>query len=75
MSELPTELLRPHPERLDPADPGYDEILAAHQAAVAQGQLRYRDPHTGLWVMTAVKHWRRGFCCEVGCRHCPYLPR
>jgi len=75
VSELPAELLRPHPDRLDPADPGYGEILAAHEEAMGAGQLRYCDPRTGLFVMTALKHWRRGFCCEFGCRHCPYLPR
>jgi len=28
---------------------------------------------TGYYVMTADTHARRGFCCENGCRHCPYL--
>jgi hypothetical protein len=23
-------------------------------------------------VFTAVYHLRRGFCCNSGCRHCPY---
>ncbi|HEX3798564.1 MAG TPA: cysteine-rich CWC family protein [Verrucomicrobiae bacterium] len=26
----------------------------------------------GLMVFTAAYHLRRGFCCESGCRHCPY---
>ena len=26
----------------------------------------------GLMVLTARFHLRRGYCCEQGCRHCPY---
>ena len=26
----------------------------------------------GRWMFTAVYHWKRGHCCENGCRHCPY---
>ena len=26
----------------------------------------------GLMVLTARYHLRRGYCCELGCRHCPY---
>jgi hypothetical protein len=26
----------------------------------------------GLMVLTARYHLRRGYCCEHGCRHCPY---
>jgi hypothetical protein len=26
----------------------------------------------GLMVFTAAYHLRRGYCCESGCRHCPY---
>ncbi|HLA12867.1 MAG TPA: DUF5522 domain-containing protein [Pyrinomonadaceae bacterium] len=31
----------------------------------------------GLMVLTARYHLRRGYCCEQGCRHCPYteLPK
>ena len=25
-----------------------------------------------LMVLTARYHLRRGYCCEQGCRHCPY---
>lgn len=30
-----------------------------------------------LMVLTARYHLRRGYCCEQGCRHCPYgyLPK
>ena len=26
----------------------------------------------GLYVFTAWYHLKRGYCCENGCRHCPY---
>ena len=26
----------------------------------------------GLMVLTERYHLRRGYCCEHGCRHCPY---
>ncbi|HLO01378.1 MAG TPA: DUF5522 domain-containing protein [Pyrinomonadaceae bacterium] len=29
----------------------------------------------GLFVFTAAFLRRRGFCCESGCRHCPYQGR
>ena len=72
---LPDELCKPHPARLPPSTAGYDEILAAHENAIAKGEPGYLDPVTGLFVMTAVYLWERGECCDSGCRHCPYLPR
>lgn len=32
----------------------------------------YRDPETGLDVWTRKFLLDRGFCCNGGCRHCPY---
>lgn len=26
----------------------------------------------GLLVFTAAYHLKRGYCCQSGCRHCPY---
>jgi hypothetical protein len=37
------------------------------------GEATYRDPSTGLSVLTAATHLARGTCCESGCRHCPYV--
>jgi hypothetical protein len=51
---------------LDPA------IEEAHRAAVEAGETMYRDHTTDLWVMTALTLIERGYCCESGCRHCPY---
>lgn len=63
----------PHPSRLEPTHPRFAEIMSAHDAAVAAGQAGYLDPGTGLFVMTAEHHIRRGKCCHNGCRHCPYV--
>lgn len=46
--------------------------LHAHAVAEARGDLGYIDPHTGLFVMTSRALRERGFCCDNGCRHCPY---
>ena len=64
---------QPHPSRLAPEHPMFSAINAAHDAAVAEGKLGYLDPGTGLFVMTAEHHVRRGKCCHNGCRHCPYV--
>ncbi|HQU00405.1 MAG TPA: DUF5522 domain-containing protein [Acidimicrobiales bacterium] len=69
MSAVP----RPHPSRLDPTRRDYDEILLAHQRAIDEGEPFYRDPATGLMVLTRATHLARGTCCASGCRHCPYL--
>lgn len=62
----------PHPDRLNPQTPGYTEIMHAHDVAEARGEPGYLDPFTGLFVMTAGFHLKRGTCCHNGCRHCPY---
>jgi hypothetical protein len=42
---------------------------------LVEGEDYYLD--NGLMVLTARYHLRRGYCCEQGCRHCPYedLPK
>ena len=65
-------LFEPHPERLALDDPDREVILAAHRAAVESGEPGYLDPVTGLFVITAAEHVRRGHCCANDCRHCPY---
>lgn len=46
--------------------------MARHAAAVAEGRPAYWDPVTGLAVFTAAFLAERGYCCESGCRHCPF---
>lgn len=36
-----------------------------------EGEDYYLDEN-GLMVLTAAFLLKRGFCCENGCRHCPY---
>lgn len=65
--------MTPHPSRFPADHPRHDEILELHRAAVAKGQQMYRDPDSGLYVLTAAYHLARGRCCQSGCRHCPYV--
>ena len=70
---MSTLVPRPHPSRCDPSRPDYAAIIAAHDAATIAGESMYRDPSSGLMVLTAATHLARGYCCESGCRHCPYV--
>ncbi len=70
-SSRPLDL--PHPSRLSPEHPRWDEIVAAHRAALARGEPGYLDPETGLFVLTAAELVERQQCCGSGCRHCPYV--
>lgn len=72
---LPVQLQTPHPARCAPARPDYSEIMRRHAEALAQGRGQYFDPATGYLVFTAQYLWDRGFCCDTGCRHCPYVAR
>jgi hypothetical protein len=63
----------PHPRRLAPTHPHRAEILKRHADAVARRVPVYTDPVSGLSVFTADFLRARGYCCESGCRHCPYV--
>jgi hypothetical protein len=65
----------PHPDRLDPSRQDYQAILEAHENAMAVGEPGYRDPSSGLFVLTAAWLHERNTCCDQGCRHCPYVAR
>jgi len=39
-------------------------------AALIEGEDYYSEG--GLIVFTALYHLKRGYCCNSGCRHCPY---
>jgi hypothetical protein len=66
-------LSQPHPDRLAPSDPAYEQAIRAHDEALSSGEDSYADPATGFVVLTAAYLVRRGYCCESGCRHCPYV--
>lgn len=63
----------PHRSRFRSKDRGYTEAMAAHAAAVEAGQGGYLDPTSRLFVLTAAFLAERGYCCDSGCRHCPYV--
>ena len=66
-------LREPHPGRLPPDHPRREAVLAAHDDALEAGAPGYIDPDSGLFVLTAAYLRDRGYCCERGCRHCPYV--
>jgi hypothetical protein len=65
-------LSRPARSRLPADHPQREKILAAHAQALTAGTAGYRDPASGLFVLTAGFLADRGWCCGRGCRHCPY---
>ncbi|MDZ7733387.1 MAG: DUF5522 domain-containing protein [Acidimicrobiia bacterium] len=67
-------LSEPSSDRLPWTSPARAAILAAHRRALEAGEEYYLDPVTGLLVMTARYLAGRGWCCDTGCRHCPYVP-
>lgn len=69
----PDWLTEPRRDRFNASSPGYSAAMAAHDRAVTAGRPGYIDPETGLFVMTAVNLRDRGWCCDCGCRHCPYV--
>jgi len=63
----------PHPRRLSEHHPRRAEILGRHDDALHRGEPVYTDPMSGLSVFTAEFLASRGYCCDSGCRHCPYV--
>ncbi|MCM3872195.1 MAG: DUF5522 domain-containing protein [Pyrinomonadaceae bacterium] len=52
-------------------EPTQDTDASDTQQIVLQEGLDYYLEN-GLMVFTAVFLGKRGYCCERGCRHCPY---
>lgn len=72
--ELRVEYLEhAHPQRLSPRHPRFVEIVKRHSDAVVRGEPTYEDPTTRLSVFTAAFLAARGYCCDSGCRHCPFV--
>ncbi len=63
----------PHPSRLARTHARYDEVIERHEASLAARLPTYADPVSGFSVFTAEFLARRGYCCDSGCRHCPYV--
>ena len=59
--------------RLPLGTPNRARILEVHSTSLATREDGYTDPSTGYWVFNARYLRDRGFCCQNGCRHCPYV--
>jgi iron complex transport system substrate-binding protein len=61
-----------HPELFDPASStAFQPIdVALLKGLLAEGKDYYNE--NGAMVFTASYLQRRGYCCDSGCRHCPY---
>ena len=70
MKENRTELYKI--SNLNKDFPNYDRIIKLHKEAIEKDIDFYIDPKTRLNVMTSKYLLKRGYCCENGCRHCPY---
>ena len=46
--------------------------VEVHREACRRNEEYYIDPESGLLVFSAIYLKNRGYCCESGCRHCPY---
>jgi len=62
---------------MKPEPPG-EEGRASNRSAdddleLQEGRDYYLE--AGLFVFTAAFLLKRGYCCERGCRHCPYRDR
>ena len=66
-------LTQPALARLAVDAPKRREILAAHADAIGRNLSGYLDPESGLFVLSAWFLAERGYCCDRGCRHCPYI--
>jgi hypothetical protein len=66
-------LIKPITRRLQGTHPHFAQIMKRHAEAVATRLPCYQDPVSGLSVMTAEFLASRNYCCESGCRHCPYV--
>ena len=58
--------------KLSAPESGLAEVLdqQASLPLLKEGQDYYIE--SGVMVFTAAYHLRRGYCCDSGCRHCPY---
>ena len=63
----------PHGDRLPDEHARRAEIIARHAAALDRGEPVYADPISGFSVFTSEFLAGRGYCCDSGCRHCPYV--
>jgi Family of unknown function (DUF5522) len=49
-----------------------DENISPNHQPIDGDLSKYYYYENGLMVFTEAYHLLRGYCCERGCRHCPY---
>ena len=64
---------RPHPARLSERHAHFAWIVEHHDDALDRNLPTYPDPVSGFSVFTADFLAKRAYCCDSGCRHCPYV--
>jgi hypothetical protein len=58
------------PKLTSPPDPDAAQPKAAPRVEkLTQEDFYYEGPYL---VFTEAYHLKRGYCCDSGCRHCPY---
>lgn len=68
----PNHVVEPLVRRFSPSSRNWAAAMERHARAVAAGEPCYADPATARAVFTARFLAERGYCCDSGCRHCPY---
>ncbi|MFY7972536.1 MAG: DUF5522 domain-containing protein [Flavobacteriales bacterium] len=46
--------------------------ITSNQSAQTSGEQDYYYSPEGFIVFTEKYHLKRGYCCQSGCKHCPY---
>jgi hypothetical protein len=63
----------PASSRFSADDVRWDDVVARHSASLDAGLPTYIDPVSGFSVFTSDFLAARRYCCDSGCRHCPYV--
>jgi hypothetical protein len=48
-----------------------DKKMSSTKLALIEGEHFYYNEQ-GYWVFTEKYHLLRGYCCNSGCKHCPF---
>jgi hypothetical protein len=59
----------PNPPPTRTSLPAPDRATAESESELSPEDFYYEGPYL---VFTAAYHRKRGYCCNSGCRHCPY---
>jgi len=56
-------------EQTKPSDANTVEVELAETTELAPEDFYFDGPYM---VFTSAYHWKRGYCCNSDCLHCPY---